>query len=388
MRKSNGMRLIAAVLAAGLLFCGCGGSTSENVQTAPPQANQGEEEQQYLELVVKDDENDEAAKGGIPLWENIWTQNETKLYKTDDKPPYLVRKMEDGTKEIVQPWRKNWEKKFKKKFIEPSWYQLLNDQTVYILVEEYSMNPTKFYDNKKKYKDDFYTTHFYLLRMDVKTGEMTDIPIPQTTYEQYYKEKGEALPEDTNGKEVFWYDIQVQPNGNFILADYQETNWICNGVTGEKLADIDFRASGDGLVRLAVGDGFLAIVTENLSSRKYTLRFYDENTGKEQYHIPLDLQEGTDEYGDPFANFAMGASGSTLALIYNKCIYTVEYGDEQLEKVVDAEKDKTFYLPNEEMIYNDICMGTEEDFFVKMTKESDQERIYHYFKKGTEKNEG
>lgn len=387
MMKGNGMRCIAAVLAAGLLLCGCGGGTSENAQTAPPQINQGEEEQQYLELVVEDEEI-EAERDGSPLWENIWTHNETKVYVAEDKIPYMVQKMEDGSKKIVQPWKKNWEKKFKKKFIEPGWYQLLNEQTMYILAEETSMDPEKFYDNRKKYKDDFYSTHFYLLRIDVTTGEMEDIPIPQTTYEQFYKKKGEALPADTNGKEVFWYDIRIQSNGNYILSDYEKTNWICNGVTGEKLADFDYSASGDGLLRLVVGEDFLAAVTFNYSSHKCTLRLYDGNTGKEQYTVPLDFQESTDVDGTPFVNFAIGVSGSTIAFVYDRCIYTMEYGDDQLEKVVDAEKDKTYYLPDEEMIYGNICMGEEDDFFVRMDKESEPERIYHYFKKGTEKNEG
>lgn len=394
MIRKNGTKCMALVLLTGLLLCGCGDGREESVQTAPPHNAGQVEEEQYLELVVED-ANSQGDRDGIPLWENNWNQrDDMRIYETTDKVPYMVKKSEAGTRERIWPWKKNWEKKFKKKPIEPEWYQLLDDQTLYIFVAEFSADPQNFYKKQEEYKEDYYTVHYYLMRINVTTGAMEEVPTPQVTYEEFYKKKGEALPAEANGKEIYWYDIRMLSNGNFVLTDYQTINRICNGITGEKMADLDFNASDDGLLSLAAGDDFVAAVTgtSNQNPHKFTLRLYDGNTGKEQYSIPLDLEESTDEYGDTYVNYCMSASEDKVALVYKQCIYTVEYGDDQVEKVVDAEKDKTYYLPDEEMRYNAIYIGTKDDFYVRMSKESsDQgqsEWICHYSMKGTEENEG
>lgn len=370
---------------AGLLLCGCGGGKSEDVQT-PSGTNQEEKEQQtYVEQSVKEgsDEDD-------PIEQSVWQYGETEMYQTEDGMPYVVKNEKDGS--VVQDacsWEKNWEKKFKKKFIIVSNWQKWNDKIYYVVADEYSMDPKKVREDWKKYLDDFYEVHHYLLRLDYETGEIQEIPTPQQTNKEYYKELGRSVPTDVNPKEVVYYDIKVLPNGNFLLSSFGKPI-ICDGVTGEKLVDIDLNRGEDVGIYTAVGDGFVAAVTEDAAAHKCELHLFDSGTGAEQYTIPLDFEEKQIDENTSYVNFALGASEDSILILYDKCIYKMDYGDEQLEKVLDADENKMFYLPDEEYQYMSICMGEEGDFFVRMMKESENyhDRICHYFKKGTEKNEG
>lgn len=379
---------MTAVLMAGLLLCGCGSGKSEDVQT-PSGTNQEEKEQQtYVEQSVKERSNEDD-----PIGQSVWQYGETEMYQTEDGMPYVVKNMKDGSvKQDVCSWEKNWEKKFKKKFISILNWQKWNDKIYYVVANEYSMNPQKVREDWKKYRDDFYVVHNYLLRLDYETGEIQEIPTPQQTNKEYYEEHGDSIPEDENEKEIVLYEIQVLPDGNFLLKFFgkEVTSIICDGVTGEKLADLDLNKGENVGVFTAVGDGFIAAVTEDFNAHKCELHVFDSETGAEQYTIPLDFEERQIDENTSYANFALGASEDSILILYDKCIYKMEYGDEQLEKVLDADENKMFYLPDEEYVYESICMGEEGDFFVRMTKESENyhDRICHYFKKGTEKNEG
>lgn len=371
-----------AVLLTGLLLCGCGGDTSEDVQP-PPRENTDEKDQQiYVEQSVKEgtDEDD-------PIEQTVWQYGEIQMYQTEKGMPYIVKNEKDGS--VMQEtcsWKKNWEKKFKKKFISIWSWQKINDKTYYVVADEYSMDPAKVRDDREENLKDFYVVHRYLLRLDYETGEIQEIPTPQQTSKEYYKELGRSMPADENEKEIFYYyHIQVLPNGNFLLLSFGKPV-ICDGVTGEKLVDLDLNRGEDVGLYTAVGDGFIAAMTEDAATHKCELHLFDSGTGTEQYNIPLDFQEKQIDEETSYVNFAMGASGDSIYFVYDKCIYKMDYGDEQLEKVLDADENKMFYLPDEEYEYESICMGEEDDYFVRMVKEYN-DRICHYFKKGIKNHE-
>lgn len=384
--KKIGTRCFAMILLAGFLLCGCGGKSED--EPAPLQTNQDEKEQQiYVEQSVKEIKGDDD-----PLSQMVWQYGELQMYHTEDGMPYLVKNEKDGS--VVQDacsWEKQWEKKFKKKFISILNWQKWNDKTYYVVADEYSMDPAKVREDREKNLQNFYVVHRYLLRLDNETGEIQEIPTPQQTNKEYYKEQGDSIPEDENEKELVFYSIQVLPDGNFLLRLFgrKVTLAIYDGVTGEKLVDLDLNKGENVGVFTAAGDGFIAAVTEDFTVGKCELHVFDSKTGVEQYTVPLDFEHKQIDAETSYANFAMGASENSIFFVYDKCIYKMDYGDEQLEKVLDADENRMFYLPDEEYIYESICMGEEDDFFVRMIKESENyDRICHYFKKGTEKNEG
>lgn len=263
-----------------------------------------------------------------PVVQTVWQYGEIQMYQTEKGMPYIVKNEKDGS--VVQEaclWEKNWEKKFKKKFIRIWTWQKINDKTYYVVANEYSMDPAKVRDDREENLKDFYVVHRYLLRLDYETGE--------------------------------------------------------------KLVDLDLNRGENVGLYTAVGDGFIAAMTEDAAAHKCELHLFDSGTGTEQYNIPLDFQEKQINEEVSYVNFAMGASGDSIYFVYDKCIYKMDYGDEQLEKVLDADENRMFYLPDEEYEYESICMGEEDDYFVRMMKESENyhDRICHYFKKGIKNHE-
>lgn len=375
---------LAAVLLAVFVLGGCGGGKEEEVHT-PSRTDQSEEEEKYVEQSVK---GGEYGSEGELLEQSVWQYGETVMYeREEDGLPYVVKNKEDGSiEQETCSWEENWEKKFKKKYVKTMSWQKLDDKTFYVYAIEYSMPPKKAYGDWEKYKSEFYAVHAYLLRLDAESGEIQEIPVPQKTNKEYYKELGKPVPAEEN--ESMIYDIQIMPNGNFLLLTMEET-MICDGVTGEKLCDLDLKRGENTGIYTAVGDGFVAVVTEDSQTHKCELHVFDSETGTEQHSIPLDFEEKRFDGETSYANFALGASADSVLIVYDKCIYKVDYGEEELKKVLDADENRMFYLTDEEYLYEAICMGEKDDYFVKMMKESENynSRICHYFKKGTEKNE-
>lgn len=384
MKRKNQNRVFIVTISAALLLCGCGGSPPE--KKAPRGGGQQDGRQQYLELQSENEETDHVANGRA-VWQAIWDKKMEPLYVPEKYDagyvPYLIRSSGDGKQFCYQPWEKEWKDKFKGKYPDVLSYQIINGRSLYIWVGEMSMNLMKYYDNKEKYRDDFYTVRYYLMKIDIETGDMQEIPIPHATYEEIYKRKGEPIPKwVANKREQYWYDIQILSNGNFLRID-DEKNRICDGSTGEEIATLDFEESGDKLLSLVSGEDFFAALTRNPSSHQYTLRLYDDASGTAQYTVPMEIEETENEEGDPMVNIALGASEDSILYIYDKCIYKMDYGEKEFKKVIDPEIDKTFYLSDESYRYSAVCMGKEEDYYVRMEKEG-EEMVCHYTKKGEE----
>lgn len=386
MTKKRGV--IAALLVA-ILLCGCGNSTEKRTQTGPKTNEKEVKKQEYIEQSVEVGGDEKEGEGMLLDSQTVWQYGDCLMYQREDGLPYVVQIKEDGIMREACSWEKNWEKKFKKKYMSIGNWQKLNDKIYYVIAYENSMDPEKVRNDREKYLDDYYVVHQYLLRLNYETGEIQDIPLPQHTMKEYYKKQGEPLPADENGKQIVLCDIKVLPDGTFLMADMEKHPAICDGVTGEKLIELDLNVKGDVGVYTAVGDGFVAAVTEDYEASEYTLHLYDVKTGVEEYTIPLDFQFNRKTEDIAYANFALGASGDHVFYVYDKCIYKMDYGDEKLEKVLDADDGGMYYLPDEDYTYESICMGKQEDFYVRMYKESDDYEglVCHYIKKGTNKNE-
>lgn len=378
-------KVMMLVLLSGLLLCSCGDSEKE--QKGTPQVRQKEEKTEYLEQAVDSNEMEGMKSGlvsGVVVASNGGQESPTPYHVyVKNSIPYLLKYKEDGSTEKIHSWAKNWKKKFQKKHLELYDAKMLANEKLYLVVEEYSMDPGKFYDNREKYKDLFYTTHRYLLCIDCESGEIREIPTPQDTYKERYKSQ---VKEEVNEKEVAWYDIQFFPDGNFLLTDYNTIFTIYNGATGGKMTDLELNNKAQNQIAYALGDGFVAFGVWDKTAGKILLHIYDEMTGTEESCVEMDnIETKTTENGDEVACFAITACENTIALVCNQCIYQMDYGDEKFEKVVDAKENNMFYLTDDDYFYGSVSIGSEEDYYILFVDDSGEEKLCHYTKKGAEK---
>ncbi len=385
MRKMR-KKVMMLVLLSGLLLCSCGDSEKEEERT--PQVRQKEERTEYLEQAVEGNEM-EGMKSGMV--NGVLVPNSVEKSRTPyqivferNSSPYLRKLKEDGSTEKLHSWAKNWKKKFKKKYLEVYSAEMLANEKLYLTVDEYSMDPGKYYDNEDKYKDLFYTTHRYLLGIDCESGEIREIPTPQDTYKERYKGRDMG---DLNEKEVAPYDIRFFPDGNFLLTESATKFTIYNGITAEKMNDLDLsNEEANNQFLYALGDGFVALGVWDEATGKFRLHMYDEMTGTEDSCVEMDDMEiKTTEDGDEVACYAVAARENTIILVSNQCIYQMDYGDEKLEKVVDAKENNMFYLTDDDYFYEGASIGPEDDYYIFFMDESGEEKLCHYTKKGAKK---
>ena len=379
MRRREG-RLAVMFLVFSLLVTGCGGAEGGGTTTSSRQGKQQEEEPKYIEqaVVLEDRKEDGVSYKGM----SFTTSTEGKAYQvlqSEDGVPYLAEQEGEGWKICPCPWEKDWKKQFANdKFLTGSGY-VLDDKTWYVQVFEQTMAPDKerYEKDPEKYDQDYYTVHQYLMRIDRESGGVEEIPIPQTTMKQIYQSLGRKLPEGMNEKEVNWSEIKFFPDGNFFLYDMTHEG-IYHGVTGEQITKMKLKNTD--MMYTATGNGFFASIGKDQSTGKYILHVINEGTGEEEYMVELDLEERENQYGVQAVNVALGALEDTIVMAYDRCVYTMEYGDDEFHKVMDSAEGTMFYLPDEEYEYDMVAMGEKEDFYMAMRKESDTDRICHYAK--------
>lgn len=385
--KKGSNKLVVVFLVIGMLLTGCGGGDAD---TAAP-AYQGQREEEKLEYMEQALKLEDMKEDGVQFNSmSLVTSMEGKVYQvlqSEKGIPYLAEQEGDEWKICPCPWEKEWKKKFGGDEFQTAEYHVLDEKTWYVQVYEQSMasNRELYEKDPEKYWEEYYTVHGYLMRIDRESGKMEEIPTPQTTAKEIYQELGESLPESVNGKEVCWAQIKFFPDGNFYLSDGGIDKGIYNGITGEQIVELDIKNSD--MIYCAIGNGFLASIGKDEGTGKYLLHVFNELTGVEEYSVELEMEEKENEYGVQAVNVALGALDHTIVMVYDRCIYTMDYGDEQFQKVIDAEESTMFYLPDEEYVYETVYMGEQEDFYLGLYKESDTDRICHYRKKGTENNE-
>lgn len=386
MKKRN-CKMVVMFLLFGLLLTGCGGDAADT--TAPAyQGQQDNEKLEYMEQAVtlEDMKDDGVSYSSMSLV----TSMDGKAYRvlrSEEGVPYLAEQESGAWKICSCPWKEEWKKKFGGDEFLMADSHVLNEKTWYVQVYEQSMAPNrKLYEKEpEKYSQDYYTVHGYLIRIDRESGKIEEIPTPQTTNKEIFQESGKPLPENINEKEVCWSQIRFFSDGNFFLSDLGLNEGVYNGVTGEQIVAMEVKATD---MIYAMGNGFLASIGKDESTGEYLLHVFNELTGEEEYSVELELEEKENEFGISNVNVALGALDNTIVMVYDRCIYTMDYGEEEFKKVVDTEENRMFYLPDETYLYESVYMGEKGDFYLGLYKESDADRICHYIKKGTEDNEG
>lgn len=216
-------------------------------------------------------------------------------------------------------------------------YQYGKDGYLYITGEYMSINQIKFWSNRDKYMEDYYTVGQELLRVNEDSGEITEIPLPQ----EYARD---AVPREQMGdyheKEIVTPEISVFADGNLLITGYYgHISGIYSGVTGEKLVELENLTENDYEVK--AGDGFFATMQYNSQSGKMEVKVTGED-GKPINTIPTGVEYNPQS--NEGMNCRIAVSENTIVMANSMGIFEAEPESDSFTNVINVEKDNLYYL--------------------------------------------
>lgn len=364
-KKMTGM--VTALVAAAVALCSCG-IASEPEETTVKDLPQEKESAVYVEQVCPDDVSKDiqvegytvSPSGDVALTPEGNPMMLLEIYEQPDELNYKYVKAvyeSDVWTLKEEAWLEKWNEEAADKNYVIESYRYGEDGYLYVQCAEMSMPHTKFYTDREKYWDDFYYAHMHLFRIDEERNEITDIPLPEQSYEDAYS----GSQEEDIRKGVALYDFCVFADGNVVMFPYVgNLTGIYSGVTGEKLADIEGMPDDIRMVpgMAAAGDGFLAFLSMDQESGNMQVNIVGED-GKMintmPTHVKWDLEEGIIP--------RISTREDTIVLAANDGIYEAEPDSSSFTNVVNEEKDNLYYLTMDGYcIWDFIGIGKEDDY--------------------------
>ena len=91
--------------------------------------------------------------------------------------------MQDGVWEEVEiPWKNKINEMLNSKNVVIDHYSYTDDGVLYLTINEYSLYPRVYYDNKEKYQNDYYLVDQYCFRINEKKQQVERLNFPKTNY--------------------------------------------------------------------------------------------------------------------------------------------------------------------------------------------------------------
>lgn len=120
-------------------------------------------------------------------------------------------------------------------------------------------------------------------------------------------------------------------------------------------------------------DDYFILGALNKESGKVEICVYSQE-GDLQYKLPTDVVYDEEKlYSGESPKMTLGVADGEILLATETGIYSADFGDEQLEMIVDAQRDKTYYFSSENTLTSDavILKGKDEDYYLAIKKEKD-----------------
>ena len=366
MRGKKLTGLVAVFFVGTMILCSCG-VASEPEGTAVPQLPVEQDKALYAEQAVPYDvseniqvEGYSTESGGITAVTPDGTPMMlVELYNKSDEIEYKYAKVlyKDSVWSVKEEaWLEQWNKETAEKNYMIEDCQYGEDGYLYVKCAEESMPHTKFWSDRDKYMDDYYTVGIHLFRINEDENTITEIPIPQ--------ERFEGEEEDLKKMPGFvGCEFSVFADGNLLLVSYQgRINGIYSGVTGEKLADIDPEAGMENrLADVIAGDGFFAFTAVDQESGRMQVNVVGED-GKRINAIPTETIVDMEGGG---AEPKISVKEDMIMMASGEGIFEAEPGSSSFTCVVDPEKDNLYYLSSEGYSVMDfIGKGEQEDYLL------------------------
>lgn len=332
---------------AAVSLCGCAVfSTPEGPVKTPPPKEKKESVfvEQELEAGRWDDWGDYLAvpsvkyvmnpDGQFVCFRTLYSDSE-KTKKRD--LTYAKINITTGKQEEIS-WLAAYRKRFPDRKYELERYRYGADGNLYLYVVEYSMDKQTYRNNVEKNAAEFEARHYYLMKVDEKSGEMTEIPVSE-----------EIL---AGG------DFDVTADGNVLAAvQGEQKGAIYQGVTGEKLRDVTFTNRES---EIYAGDDFWVYASRNSKSQKLEVHVLDEDGDLKQTIVSSVKRERSQH-----TPFALGVRENSIMLACAEGIFEAKSGDKEFRCVASVQKDNIYYLGLDTMQPN--CIYKKEDeYFIGM----------------------
>ena len=340
---------ITVIAIAAVSLCGCAvfSTPEETVKTpSPKEKKETVFVEQELETGEWDDWGDYLAvpnvkyvmnpDGQFVCFRTLYSDSE----KTKERDlTYAKINITTGKQEEIS-WLAAYRKRFPGRNFELERYRYGADGNLYLYVVEYSMDKRTYRDDVRKYAAEFEARHYYLMKVDEKSGEMTEIPVSE-----------EIL---AGG------DFDVTADGNLLAAvQGEQKGTIYQGVTGEKMQDVTFvnRES-----EIYAGDDFWVYASRNSKSQKLEVNVLDEDGDLKQTIVSSVKRERSQH-----TPFALGVRENSIMLACDEGIFEAELGDKEFHCVASVQTDNIYFLGLDTMQPN--CIYKEEDeYFIGMLK--------------------
>ena len=379
MRYRKPTVITSVLLMAAVVLFGCS-VMSEPKQSSAPERNNGEDGRQtYVEQMVKKEDREAVfdlfgiKEPSFDLPMEYGSQGNLislciKSEKDGGQYP-CVAEMIDG----------KWEKwslagleecgeKLKGKPAVIGGMELDGGDNLYVKTTEYNVPLS---EKQIKQQTKYYAVHERLYRIDRKTGELSEIVLPEKTYREIYPDSSSDMEEDAIIANVF----TILEDGNIVLLSPEETGLggVYDWRTGERVTEIESSLDiMNGSMICKAGDGFFAVadmaladMAEGSGKSPITIHVFDEGSGREEYALNTGVS-GDEVWGEnTHPKFAWGIRENEIFIATAEGISEAVYGEDSFSRVVDADKDKVYYLSASGTEFRgDIYKGAEGEYYL------------------------
>ena len=287
---------------------------------------------------------------------------------------YRVELKDGAWKEVEIPWKKKLDKELNSKNVVIDNYCYSDKGLLYLSFNEYSMYPKTYYNNTEKYYKDYYLVDQYWFRIDEKKGLVERLNLPKLKASHYYNSNQSAESQAVNKDQLMPNIVTVLKNGNVFVGS------LDSAMSGLYSSDTCKKVAG-GLdisqilccTEVVGDDDYFILGALNKESGKVEICVYSQE-GELQYKLPTDVAYDEEKlYSGESPKMTLGVADGEILLATETGIYRADFGDEQLEMIVDAQRDKTYYFSSENTLTSDavILKGKDEDYYLAIKKEKD-----------------
>lgn len=342
---------VTAVVIAAVGLCGCAVASEPEQTEKMPERSKKESVyiEEKLELVRGGDWGDYLAvpgteyimspEGKLVYFRTLYSDEE----KTKKRDITYV-KVDAATGEAQQPaWLDAYKKRFPGQNYELERYRYGADGKLYLYVVEYTMNKRVYYAQALTLKNEFEAVHHYLMRVDETSGTMTEINLPEENVMGVY---GENVPKGVVPG-VARVDFDVTADGNLlIVSEGSQTGGIYQGVTGEKLGEVDF---ANRISEIRAGDDFWIYASLDYKSNKIEVNVLNEDGIKTQTILTDVVREDTGK-----RPLVLGTRENTILMACDEGIYEMEFGEKEFHTVAEVRTSNIYYLGTDNLEANGV----------------------------------
>lgn len=358
---------VSALAVVAVILCSCGVVSTPEVTEQPMAVP--EKKKLYIEQDMQLQEKFNS------FWNSIYYADPKKEFIVDPQGQFvwfriLYTRSKKKEKEIhFMKWigtdgecqEPSWSKEYKKRFPNAKYwlerYKYGADGYLYLYVAEYSMDRF-LYRNQYFEKPDtpFERVKNHLLKVDEKTGEVSEITLPKQE-KWLADERGTAVNFIPGVRRL---EFAVSVDGNICLTEEGENEGAIYDASGQKLSEIKWENRRSDVYS---GQGFWAYVSKNHSTNRMDVKVLDED-GDNLYTIPTEVEDD----GSKYLHMALGTGEDVILMVYGEGIFEAKLNEKKFRYIAGHKTDQFYCLWPDYygLAVSSIYKGDQEDYFVGM----------------------